>query len=229
MAERPAYVCYLRVSTTQQGHSGLGLEAQRAAVHQFVAARQGRIIAPEFVEIESGKNSKRPELANAIARCRKTGATLLVSKLDRLSRNVSFLMTLRDSGIELAAADMPEANTLIVTVMAGLAQHEAEMISQRTKAALAAAKARGVKLGGYRPRGGRVGDYQELGVIANAQRAKDDAEQLREDVEPLVREGLSLRGIAAYLNANEIRTPRKKVWSPQSIKNLVNRLNIARN
>src|SRR5262250_108087 len=138
--EQTRFVAYLRVSTARQGKSGLGLEAQRETVRQFVASQNGKIIAPEFIEIESGKRDDRPELDKAIKRCRVTGATLVVAKLDRLSRNAAFLMTLRDSGVQFVAADLPEANTMTVGVMAVVAQHEREAISARTKAALAAAK-----------------------------------------------------------------------------------------
>src|SRR5215472_3491493 len=114
----PKFVSYIRVSTARQGRSGLGLEAQREAVRQFVAMRGGKIIVPEFVEVESGKRNDRPELDKALKRCRVTGATLVVAKLDRLSRNAAFLMNLRDSGVEFVAADLPDANTMTVGVMA---------------------------------------------------------------------------------------------------------------
>src|ERR1700688_4944538 len=149
-AQRSKFVAYLRVSTAKQGRSGLGLEAQREAVRQFVAGRSGKIIAPEFVEVETGKRNERPELDKALKRSRLTGATFVVAKLDRLSRNAAFLMTLRDSGVDFVAADLPEATTMTVGIMAVVAQHEREAISQRTKAALAAAKARGTVLGGNR-------------------------------------------------------------------------------
>src|SRR5262245_18540417 len=124
------FVAYLRVSTAKQGRSGLGLEAQRESVRRFVADRGGRIIAPEYVEVETGKRNDRPELAKALKRCRTTGATLVVAKLDRLSRNAAFLMTLlRDSGVAFVAADLPEANTMTVGVMAVVAQHEREAIA----------------------------------------------------------------------------------------------------
>ncbi|MBN8906814.1 MAG: recombinase family protein, partial [Rhodospirillales bacterium] len=148
MAEEDRFVAYLRVSTARQGRSGLGLEAQREAVTAFVGARGGKLIAPEFVEVETGKRNDRPQLAAALKRCRTTGATLVVAKLDRLSRNAAFLMTLRDSGVSFVAADLPEANTMTVGVMAVVAQHEREAISRRTKEALAASRARGTKLGG---------------------------------------------------------------------------------
>src|SRR5262245_38316945 len=115
------FVAYLRVSTDRQGKSWLGLEAQREAVHRFVQARGGVIIAPEYVEVESGKRNDRQELDKALARCRRTGATLVVAKLDRLSRSASFLHKLRDEGVPFVAADLPEANTLTIGVMAALA------------------------------------------------------------------------------------------------------------
>ena len=121
------FVAYLRVSTAKQGRSGLGLEAQHEAVQQFVTGRGGKIIAPEFVEVETGKRNDRPELEKALKRCRLTGATLVVAKLDRLSRNAAFLMTLRDSGVDFVAADLPEANTMTVGVMAVVAQHEIDV------------------------------------------------------------------------------------------------------
>src|ERR1044072_1684814 len=144
--QKPKFVTYLRVSTDRQGKSGLGLEAQRTAAHQIVGQRRGGNIAPEYREVESGKVNNRPELEKAMKRCRLTGATLLVAKLDRLSRNAAFLMTLRDSGMPCAPADMPDSNTLTIGVMASLAQHERETISKRTKAALEAARVRGTKL-----------------------------------------------------------------------------------
>src|SRR5579862_1505427 len=197
---KPAFIAYLRVSTARQGRSGLGIDGQREAVNRFVRERGGRIIAPEFVEVESGKRNDRPKLAEAIKRCRLTGATLVVAKLDRLSRNAAFLMTLRDSGVNFVAADLPEANTMTVGVMAVVAQHEREAISSRTKAALAAAKARGQKLGGKRKGAARIERYQQAGVEAARAKAAQSAELRRDALEALAREGLSLNAMAARLN-----------------------------
>jgi DNA invertase Pin-like site-specific DNA recombinase len=143
------HVAYYRVSTAQQGRSGLGLEAQREAVRVFVASTAGEL-AEAFTEVESGKNDARPQLARALDACRLTGAVLVIAKIDRLSRDAHFLLGLEKAGVEFIAADMPNANPLTVRLMAVIAQSEREMISARTKAALAAARARGAKLGGNR-------------------------------------------------------------------------------
>lgn len=218
------FVAYLRVSTAKQGRSGLGLEAQREAVRQFVIGRGGKIIAPEFVEVETGKWNDRPELAKALKRCRITGAALVVAKLDRLSRNAAFLMTLRDSGVEFVAADLPEANTMTVGVMAVVAQHEREAISLRTKAALAAAKARGKHLGGFRAGAPNILIHQHKGVHAVRQKASQAAEERREPIEALQQENLSLNAIAARLNADSVRTSRGGQWTATAVKRTIARL-----
>jgi len=145
------FVSYLRVSTDRQGKSGLGLEAQRASVADYLNGGTWELI-DEFVEIESGGNAARPKLAEALALCRAHRATLVVAKLDRLARDAHFLLGLEKAGVDFVAADMPHANRLTVGIMAMVAEQERQFISDRTKAALAAAKARGVKLGGFRPR-----------------------------------------------------------------------------
>jgi len=137
------YVAYYRVSTKKQEASGLGLEAQRVAVAGFV---RGRIVA-EFTETESGKRDEREKLRLAIDRAKREGAVLVIAKLDRLSRNASFIFTLRDSGVNFQCVDMPDANTLTIGIFATLAQHERELISSRTKAALSVKKVAGIKLG----------------------------------------------------------------------------------
>lgn len=222
----PKFVAYLRVSTDRQGKSGLGLEAQREAVQRFVEGRGGVIIAPEYVEVESGKRNDRPKLAQALKRCRLTGATLVVAKLDRLSRNAAFLLTLRDSGVDFVAADLPEANTMTVGVMAVVAQHEREAISARTKAALAAAKARGTVLGGLRVGAADIAAHQSHGVAAAAQKADQKADELRETVEALRAEGLSLNATAARLNEQGVLTSRGKsgAWTATAVRRVLARL-----
>jgi DNA invertase Pin-like site-specific DNA recombinase len=224
--DKAKYVAYLRVSTDQQGRSGLGLEAQRETVQRFVRDRGGTIIAPEFLEVESGKRNDRPQLDKAMKRCRLTGATLVVAKLDRLSRNAAFLMTLRDSGVEFVAADLPEANTMTVGVMATVAQHEREMISKRTEAALKAAKARGTRLGGLREGAPDIAQYQAAAIEAKKARADATAEERREEIEAMQSEGLSLNAMAARLNAEGVVTSRGKAgaWTATAVRRMVARL-----
>src|SRR5258705_8901711 len=139
------FVAYFRVSTDKQGKSGLGLEAQREAVNSYLDGGRWSLVQ-EFVEVESGKRNDRPELTAALAACKRHKARLVIAKLDRLSRNLAFIATLMDSGVEFIAVDNPHANKLTVHILAAVAQHEREMISERTTAALQAAKARGVRL-----------------------------------------------------------------------------------
>ena len=199
----------------------------------FVAGRGGEIIAPEYKEVETGKDNKRPVLTEAIERCRITGATLLVAKLDRLSRNAAFLMTLKDSKVEFIAADMPDANSMTIGVMALVAQHEAEAISDRTKRALAEAKRRGTKLGGYRVKAEKIKKHTWVSVEVRREKAKSKAEGLRKTVTPLVEEGLTLQKIAARLDKARVLTPtstheKRKAWSAQGVSNLIKRLKLAR-
>ncbi|WP_249194799.1 recombinase family protein [Gluconobacter cerinus] len=213
----PLFVSYFRVSTARQGASGLGIEAQQRAVAVHVAQTGGRELA-SFTEIESGKNNERPKLAEAMERCRLTGAVLLIAKLDRLSRDAHFLLGLEKAGIDFIAADMPNANRLTVGIMALVAQQEREAISARTKAALAEAKARGQKLGGYRPGAQKV-DFR-LSIEAR-QRA---AEAFRMSVGPMVaelhNEGLSLRQIAFRLTQQGIRTAKGGAWTAAAVNRL---------
>lgn len=226
-AAKSKFVAYLRVSTARQGRSRLGLEAQQSTVRDFVAARAGRIIAPEFVEVETGKWNDRPELQKALKRCQVTGATLIVAKLDRLSRNAAFLLTLRDSGVQFVAADLPEANTMTVGVMAVVAQYEREAISARTKAALAAAKRRGKVLGGYRERAAKIEQYQKQAVQAARAKAQEKAELRRDMLESMVDEGLSLNAMAARLNADGVTTSRGGRWTATAVKRMLARLRAA--
>lgn len=220
-------VAYYRVSTARQGASGLGLDAQRAAVEALCAARGWELIAPPFQEIESGKRSDRPELLKALQQAKLTGARLVIAKLDRLSRNAAFLLTLKDSGVEFVAADMPDANNLTVGIMALVAQQEREAISRRTKEALEAAKARGQRLGN--PNGAaafrRAGKGNTAALVAVRAKAGEHADRLRPVVCRLHANGVtSLGGIAAALNGEGMLTPRGGRWHASSARNLLARL-----
>jgi DNA invertase Pin-like site-specific DNA recombinase len=200
------FVSYLRVSTDKQGRSGLGLEAQRAAVADFLNGGSWSPVA-EVVEVESGKRRDRPKLAEALALCRAHRATLVVAKLDRLARNAAFLLSLRDAGVEFVACDMPDANRMTVGILAVVAEDEAERISARTKAALAAAKARGAKLGGFR---GRAGTSEDTARARAAKTAK--AESRAANLAPIIARldpagDMSLHGLARLLTAEGIPTP----------------------
>jgi DNA invertase Pin-like site-specific DNA recombinase len=224
------FVAYKRVSTKRQGASGLGLEAQRKAIDDLVESR-GAVLLARFTEVESGKLADRPELAKALHLAKVTGATLLIAKLDRLSRNAAFLLTLRDSGVRFVAADMPEANDLTVGIMALVAEQEREAISRRTREALAAAKARGVRLGNPNGaaalrRAGRGGEALRQAVARNADQFAEDLREVVEDV----RAGgaTSLRAMAAEMNARGILTRRGGRWHVSNMKSLLDRLDIAR-
>ena len=216
------FVVYLRVSTDRQGKSGLGLEAQRAAVTDHVAGK-GQIAA-EYVEIESGKKNRRPQLARAMAEAKRIGAVLLIAKLDRLARNVAFIANLLESGVEIAAADMPEANRFLLHVMAAVAEHEAQAISDRTRAALAAAKARGVALGWSMPeRRDEQRQASRKGAAKNAQKADQHAANVQPIIHQIAAEGASLRKIANELNTRGIRTARGGLWYAATVRNALQR------
>jgi DNA invertase Pin-like site-specific DNA recombinase len=221
------YVVYLRVSTERQGRSGLGLEAQQAAVNAFIASTpDAKLIAPPFTEIESGKDNNRPELTKAILRAKVTNSTLLIANISRLSRDAHFLLGLQKTGVAFVAADMPQANNFTVGIMALVAQNEAQAISTRTKAALQAAKARGVKLGcpiGAKHLHGK--GYDAIARQAQTTAANDRAKDLIEVLADLEREGItSANGQAKELNARGIVTARGGKWSATSVLNVKQRL-----
>jgi DNA invertase Pin-like site-specific DNA recombinase len=209
-----SFVSYLRVSTQRQGQTGLGIEAQRAAVEQYVRSVGGSLIA-EHVEVESGAVRDRPVLVKSIAQCREAKATLIVAKLDRLGRNVAFVSALMEAGVDFVAVDAPFATPLMVHILAAFAEHERRVIAERTKAALAAAKARGVKLGA------------NGAVLALARRteAASFAEKLREPVLLCMNEGpATLQDIAEHLNRLHYRTREGARWSAASAHRLLTRL-----
>lgn len=219
-------VAYYRVSTEGQGRSGLGLDAQREAVASLCRGR-GWTITAEFTEVESGKRDNRPELEAAKHRAKVTGAVLVVAKLDRLSRNVAFLASLQDSGTRFIAADMPEANELTVHIMAAVAQAERKAISRRTKEALAAAKARGTRLGN--PNGAASLQRAAKGNGAAVDAVKAGAAERASDLAPIIADiraggAVSLPAIARELNGRGIVTSRGGAWHPSSVRNLLARL-----
>ncbi|GAN69123.1 recombinase family protein [Acetobacter orleanensis] len=214
------FIAYYRVSTERQGKSGLGLEAQQKSVLDYLSGANSTLVA-EFTDIESGKNNSRPELTKALSLAKLTGAILIIAKLDRLSRNATFLMSLRDAGVEFVAVDLPNANRLTVGIMALVAEQEREVISGRTKAALEAAKARGVKLGGYRAEAKPDAAKGLAGI-------KKKADHFAVSVMPIVREiqarGVtSLNGIAKELILRGIKTNRGGIWTATTVKNLISR------
>lgn len=207
-----SFVSYYRVSTARQGASGLGLDAQRAAV---MAYTRGSEIVAEFTEVESGKRADRPQLAAAIAYAKRHKAVLVIAKLDRLARDVHVISGLMKSGVEFVATDLPMANKLTIHIMAAMAEHEAEMISERTKKALAAAKVRGTKLGGVRH------------DLANARSVQTEhAQARRANIVPIVEQiraaGVTtLVGIAGALNARGIKTARGGEWSATQVSRII--------
>jgi DNA invertase Pin-like site-specific DNA recombinase len=215
------FVSYLRVSTAKQGRSGLGLEAQRSAVARYLDGGRWEPLA-EIVEIESGSCTSRPQLAKALSLCRLHGATLVIAKLDRLSRDAHFLLGLQRARVRFVAADMPSANELVVGVMALVAQEERKLISERTKAALAAARQRGITLGGDR---GNLPSVASKGAQASAIVRAQQARERAADLDPIVSElrtsGATFRAIADRLNGLGITAPRGGNWSASQVQRLV--------
>lgn len=215
------YVAYYRCSTRKQGQSGLGLEAQREAARRFVGED---LLIAEFEEVETGARADRPALDAALRECRLRGATLVIAKLDRLSRSVSFISRLMEEGADFVAVDMPSANRFTLHIMAAMAEQEREMISHRTKVALAAARERGVVLGGRRG-SSRIEDHSEAGrsrsVEVRRTRARQRAIECLTIVDDIKRTGVvSLRGIAREMNARSIAAPRGGEWSAAQVARL---------
>ena len=211
-----SYISYCRVSTTKQGESGLGLEAQQQAVGQYLTSVGGSLLS-EHIEVESGKCSSRPILAQAIVACRRNKSVLVIAKLDRLSRSVAFTSALMESDVEFIACDMPAANRFMLHVMSAFAEYEREQISARTKAALAAAKARGVVLGSF---GRQLADR-------NIAEAVDFAERLRDPMQNLLDRGCTrLQDIATALNDAGSVTREGCKWGPVAVHRTLRRLDL---
>ena len=207
----PPLVAYYRVSTERQGQSGLGLDAQRSAVAAYAA---GRNFLGEFGEVESGRKDNRPQLVAALALCRQQRAMLVIAKLDRLARSVAFISNLMESGIEFVAVNMPQANRLTLHILAAVAEHEREMISQRTRAALAAAKARGTRLGNPQPNMAKAS-------AAAAACAAEFRAGIYPTVSHLRSAGFSLRDIATKLNTQKVKSMRGGLWYAASVREVL--------
>ena len=217
--EQKKFIAYHRVSTDKQGRSGLGLEAQKQAVNFYLQGR-GEMIQ-SYTEIESGRKNDRPELLMALDECRKNKAVLVIAKLDRLARNVYFISGLMESGVEFVAVDMPEANRLTIHILAAVAEHEREMISQRTKAALQAAKKRGIKLGSPTPK---------IGAAIRSKVLQDKADRFATNILPIIKElqsqGItSNKSLASALNVRGIPTANNRKWYGTTVKNVITRCN----
>ncbi len=210
------YIAYYRVSTDKQGASGLGLEAQRSDVRRFI---QPENIDLELTEIESGKKAQRPVLNEAIELCRKHGATLLIAKLDRLARNVSFVSTLMNSGIKFIAVDMPSATELTIHIYSAIAEDEAKRISKRTKDALAVKKAQGIKLGSPQ---NLTNASRELAIKSIKSKAVNNENNIRAKamINLLKVQGFTLQAIANKLNASGFKTSKGGQFAPMQVKRL---------
>lgn len=222
--DRNRYIGYYRVSTDRQGRSGLGLGAQREAVQTYLGTRPHHLIA-EKIEVESGRNADRPELTSALALCRLHRATLIIAKLDRLARSVAFISNIMESGVDFVAADFPEANRLTIHILSAVAEHEAKLISDRTKAALKIARERGVALGGDR---GNLPSVATLGAHASAKARARKADERARDLAPLIctlrNSGMTLNQVADELTGRGIPAARGGAWSASQVTRLLQRV-----
>lgn len=222
-ATEKRYVAYYRVSTQKQGKDGLGIGAQQTTVRDWLKAHSG-VLVGEFTEVESGRKVNRVELRKAIDECQLKKATLIIAKIDRLSRNATFMFQLQDSALDIVACDCPEMDKFSVRMLAVFAEREADLISQRTKAALAEAKVRGRKLGGWR--GHDVcAQATQLATQSRVAKADDYAEKIAGKLHRAQRENLSLNAIARKMIAEGVRTPRGGInWTARTVKNLLDRI-----
>ena len=221
------FIVYYRVSTKRQGESGLGLDAQREAAESYVRQQGGKIIA-EYQEVETGKKCRRPEIIKAILHASRSWATLVIAKLDRLARNLWFTSTLMESGIEFRACDNPHATRLTIHILAAVAEEETRMISDRTKAALAAYKARGGVLGPATFKNRRAWQKKatvarQLGTARNVELSRDAYHEVRPIIRELRQQGLSLATIAARLNNQDYKTRMGKAWNKSQVKRILDR------
>jgi DNA invertase Pin-like site-specific DNA recombinase len=213
------FIAYFRVSTDRQGKSGLGLDAQRKAVEDYLNGGRWTLI-DHFTEVESGKRNDRPELERALAACKRQKAKLVIAKLDRLSRNLAFIATLMDSSVEFVAVDNPHANKLTVHILAAVAQHEREIISARTSAALKAAKARGKRLGNP-----KLSEARKHAAAARMEIADRYSANVLPVIREIQRSGIkSLRGIARALAARGIQTARGGEWTAVQVSDILRRV-----
>ena len=217
------YIAYYRVSTKRQN---LGLDAQQATVTNYVRTNGGVIVA-SFQEKESGKNNSRPQLAAALAECKRTGSTLLIAKLDRLSRDIAFIFTLQKNGVEFQACDLPVFNTLSLAVFAGLAQQERELISSRTKAALAELKAKGVKLGGTHKFDDSCRE-KSLKIRQDNARNNEYNRRAYAAIRYALNGEVTMKELADYLNENGFSTARGGIWRGNQVKALVEMMSEAK-
>ena len=222
-AHRGKFFSYLRVSTDKQGERGYGLDAQRRAIADYLNGGSWELLG-EYVEVESGKRNDRPQLEAALAACKRHKAKLVIAKLDRLSRNLAFIATLMERKVDFVCCDMPEANRLTIHIIAAMAEHERNIISDRTKRGLAAAKARGVKLGGP-----KLPQARKAAQIAIRESAKRHAANVVPIIRDIQRAGArTLREIAAALNARGIPTARGGQWHAMTVRNVLAVLNSPR-
>lgn len=218
------FVAYYRVSTKRQGASGLGLEAQKQQVQDYLNGGQWELLE-EFTEVESGRRNTRPELSKAIEFAQMMGATLVVAKLDRLSRDAAFLLKLRDDDVDFVCADLPDVNRMTVGVLALVAEYEAEQISKRTKAALAAAKARGKKLGTDNSAALRAAGKGNRDAVAKIKADADkQARRKATLVRQLLNDGKNAGQIAEHMNEIGVPTPRGGRWYDTSVRRLISRI-----
>ena len=224
------YVAYLRVSTQKQGYSGLGVEAQKQLIHNYLS---DKIPIAEYIEVESGRKTDRgrPKLKEALELCRKTGAKLIVAKLDRLARNVAFLSQLLESDVDIVFCDFPQSNKMVLHILAALSQYEAELVATRTKQALAAKKAQGYTLGNPEHLMDKLDEAVAKSVETNKRKAEENPNNKRAAamLKVLAKEGRTLQEMADYLNEQGFTTSKGYRFSRSSVYVLLKRYQINTN